>query len=1014
MIPALHVRLLGGFYVAYDGRPVTTLNAARLQSVLAYLILHRQTPQSRRYLAFLFWPDSTEAQAHVNLRNILHRLHHALPEADHVLRVDSQTVQWQPDIPICLDVADFETAIIGADQTEAMRDSAALQAALERAVSLYQGDLLPDCYDDWILPERERWREMMLGALARLIILSESRFDYRTAIHYAQQLLRHDPLQEATYRHLMRLYALSGDRVNALRTYQTCVAVLEQELAVEPSLATLEAYEQLWSNRPPPVSIPENEVLSPSTNLPFQLTSFIGREREIVEVKRLLTGTRLLTLTGPGGGGKTRLALEVANTLLVTATFPDGVWWVELATLSDPALVPQLVATALNIHELPNRTLMETLGDFLRSKHLLLLLDNCEHLAAACAQLAEMLLRTCAHVRILATSRESLGLTGEVSWPVPPLTLPPHSISMASRESELAFEQLKEFEAIHLFVDRANAVIPTFNLTSHNVIAVAQVCCRLDGIPLAIELAAARVKILTVEQLVSRLDDRFNLLGAGSRTALPRHQTLRATIDWSYDLLVGHERLLFHRLSVFSGGFSLEAAETVCADENLESARILELLAHLVDKSLVMVEDQGAQVRYRFLETIRQYAGDKLLISGERERLLNRHFYFFLELAEEAEPNLTGADQVIWLNRLEQDHDNLRTALEWSLTDHDLAANVTQPELFCQATTAEAGLRLAGALWRFWFVHGYLNEGRMWLERVLAGSHLPAGPARSKALNGAGVLAHMQGDYKRAAALHQESLAICQQQGTHQGVAYALHYLGVALQAQGDYAQAAADYADSLAIFRALPDQRGIAITLRDLGEVAANQGNFVQAVAYYEEALSLRRKLADKHGIARVLNNLGAVVHLQGKSERAGTLYEESLILFRELGDTQGIANSLYNLGDLANHQANYRRALELFRESLMLFRQLGDKHGLILCLEGLAKTGGALGDTERAVHLCGAVEVLRSRNGIPRPLARCRQNQHWLTAIQTELSQENFAVMWAFGQAMTLEQALEYALTV
>ncbi len=428
-------------------------------------------------------------------------------------------------------------------------------------------------------------------------------------------------------------------------------------------------------------------------NLPVQLTSFVGREQEIAEVKRLLGTTRLLTLTGAGGVGKSRLAHQVGAELV--EEYPDGVWLVELAALGDSALVPLAAASALGVAEQPGRPPIETVSDFLRPRSLVLVLDNCEHLLDACAVLADSLLRASRRLRVLATSRQALGMGGETAWRVPSLAMPDPARPATA-------EQLVSYEAARLFVERAKSALPTFGVTKDNAAAVAAVCWRLDGIPLAIELAAARVGMLTVRQIEARLDDRYRLLTGGSRTVLPRHQTLRGLVDWSHDLLSEPERVLLRRLSVFAGGWTLEAAEAVCAFGAGEGScdDVLELLSELAAKSLVLADEQNGQMRYRFLETIRQYGAERLRASGEEAVVRDRHLEWFLALAERGEPELRGPDQVRWLDRLEAEHDNLRAALAWS-----------QLESSSERARA-AGLRLAGALSWFWRVHSQFSEGR--------------------------------------------------------------------------------------------------------------------------------------------------------------------------------------------------------------------------------------------------------------------------------------------------------------
>ena len=697
-------------------------------------------------------------------------------------------------------------------------------------------------------------------------------------------------------------------------------------------------------------------------NLPRQLTSFVGRGREMAEVKRLLSTTYLLTLSGSGGCGKTRLALQVAADLL--EEFADGVWLVELAALLDPALVPQAVASALGVREEPlgldeldgapgppssrARPLRARLLDYFQSKQLLLILDNCEHLIDACAQLAETLLRACPNLRILATSREALGIAGETAWRVPSLSLPDRQLPPV--------ESLMEYEALRLFIDRAKSALPTFTVTDQSGPTVIQICQRLDGIPLAIELAAARVKVLSAEQIAARLDDRFRLLTGGSRTALPRQQTLRAAIDWSHNLLSKKERVLFRRLSVFVGGFTLEAAEAVCTGKGVEAAEVLDVLTHLVDKSLVVVDEQPGEARYRLLDTVRQYGRDRLLESKEAPVVRQRHRDWYLGLAERAEPELHGPDQGVWLDRLETEHDNLRAALEWSFGGGE----------------PEAGLRLAQALHYFWLARGYLSEGRRWLEEALSGSSGASTPARANALFAAGLLANFQGDYERAAALAEESLSLS----------------------------------------RALGYKEGIALSLFSLGAGARVEGDLERAIGLFRESLALFRELGDQLRIAFSLRNLGITVGAQGDYEQAATLVEESLALSREMGYKRYAALSLVSLGSLASRRGEYGRATALLEESLVLVRGLRLNLLVGSCLEGLAAVVCAQGQFERAARLYGAAEALREAVGVrlwPDGLAEHNRN---VAAVRTGLGGEAFTSAWAQGRAMTPAQAIAYAL--
>ena len=720
-------------------------------------------------------------------------------------------------------------------------------------------------------------------------------------------------------------------------------------------------------------------------NLPIQLSSFIGRERAIAELKGLLSTTRLLTLTGAGGSGKTRLALQMATNLL--ADFEHGVWWVELAALTDPTLVPQQVASSLGISEQPSRQLMDTLSDALQPKKLLLVLDNCEHLIAACAQLVETLLRSCADLRILTTSREAFTIPGETIWPVPSLGVP-DAYHLPPREG------LVKYEAVHLFIERAVSVLPTFRLTQENASALAQVCRRLDGMPLAIELAAAWVKVLSVEQIAARLDDSYRLLAGGSRTALPRQQTLQATIDWSHHLLSEKERILFRRLSVFMGGFTLEAAEAVCAGNGIEQDEVLDLLSHLIDKSLVAVAERSGEARYRLLETIRQYGQDKLQEFGEAANLRRNHCDWYVGLSERAESEILGARQGSWFDRLEVEHDNLRAALGWSLEQKE----------------AETAARMGAAIWRFWLLRGYMSEGRRWLERALAGfSERTA--VRAKALHAAGVLASHQDDYARAKPLVEESLELWRALGDRQGSAYALHSLGLLAHNGGNYEGAVSFFEESLQLSRELENHYGMTLALSGLGLTVLYLGDYERASVLCEESLALSRERGDPRSIASALTNLGITVLERGDDKRARTLCEESFTMRQQLGDKGGSAHSLAILGRIAMHQSDYERATTCYEESLTLRQETGEKEGIATALEGLAAVAGVGGQPISAARLYGSAEFLRDTLGAPLTPTDRSYYKQTVAAVRAQHDEATFQRAWTEGRAMTLEQAIAAA---
>jgi predicted ATPase/class 3 adenylate cyclase/Flp pilus assembly protein TadD len=744
---------------------------------------------------------------------------------------------------------------------------------------------------------------------------------------------------------------LLSQAVRVLATHDVPAAISLRDLGAHRLRDLREAEHLFQVVHPdlPAVFPPIKSLNARPNNLPIQLTTFIGRDEEIREVRALLARARLLTLTGSGGLGKTRLAIQVAAE--AADSFPDGVWLVELAGLSDPGLVAQAVALPFGLGEQAGRPFLTVLTDYFQPRHVLLVLDNCEHLIDQCAQLADTLLRACPALQILATSRQSLGVAGETTWRVPPLSSPE-----AGAASTL--EHAEAYEAVRLFADRAAAILPHFSLTRDNAPAVAEVCHQLDGIPLAIELAAARLRVLSVEQIRDRLNQRFVLLTGGSRTALPRHQTLRAAIEWSDALLSPPERILFQRLSVFVGGCAADAAEVICAGQGLPTDEILQLLAQLVDKSLLIADRFGIEMRYRMLETIGEFGRERLRESGEESAVRDRHTKFFLALAERAEPNLHGPNQARWLARLETEHDNLRAALDWSMLQG----------------AAETGLRLANALWWFWYVRGYYAEGRAWFDLALSQA-AEATPLRAKALGGAGYLATYQGDYPAAG-----------------------RFLG-----------------ESLALARAREDKPGVAQALKSLGGLAWFRGHFEDATTLFDDSLRLFRELNEHYNVGIVLNNLGTLATLRGEFALARTRLQESLAISRQLGDKQHIALAASNLGVIALREGEYTAARTLFRESLLLDRDLGDKRSICAELEEIGLLAAALKRPRRAARLLAAAEALREAIGAPLTMST-RSHVDYdrrIAEVQSGLPPAEFAAVWNDGRAMGTARAIDYALS-
>jgi predicted ATPase/DNA-binding SARP family transcriptional activator len=1063
-MPHLSLVLLGPFQATLDGQPVTGWKSNKVKALLIYLAVEADRPHPREALAGLLWPDYPNASALKNLRDALSTLRQAIGDRQPALALPRGPGGDPPFLTITRDTIQFNTSSDCSLDLSGLADLTGLEIdRLGQVASACRGSFLGgfSCdsapFEEWLLVKREQIGQQILAALRRLAEHYREGGEYERAITYARKQLELEPWDEGAHQQLMRALAFNGQRSAALAQYETCSRLLAQELGVKPSEEITALYENIRDGRlgretsrqtgQRRISAHDRAVL---TNVPIPLTSFIGRQREMAEIKRLLSplpheagkglgvGPRLLTLTGAGGCGKTRLAIEVSRAFAAASLFKDGVWWVDLARLSDLALVPQAVATVFDLRESPDTPLISLLTNFLRAKELLLVLDNCEHLIDACAQLAEALLSACPKLEILATSRETLSIGGEATLQVTSLSLPDpsHLPPVGS---------LLNYEAVRLFVERAATALPGFAATCDNAPAVVQVCCRLDGIPLAIELAAARVKVLRVEQIAARLDNRFALLTNGSRTALPHHMTLRAAIDWSYDLLAEEERSLFRWLAVFAGGWTLEAAEHVVshlATTHSPRSTTLDLLTALVNKSLVVVEQQDEAARYRMLETIRHYARERLAESGEAELVCARHLDFFLQFVEHVEPELRRAEQKLWLDRIEAEHDNLRAALEWSLG---------QPSP--SRVQAEGGLRLATALGDFWDRHNYWTEGREWLHRALAATEGAEHTApRARAFNHAARIANYMHDLAAArsyiqesrklfqelgdtgglaesllecatlaerendlAAAHiysTESLKLFQNVGDQWGMAGSFHRLGHVVLDQGDIASARSHFSESLRLFQESGDRSNIGLLLHDLGQVAFYKGDYSVAHSLCMESLAAEKELGYKYSIISTLSILGELAQKERNHTQAAAFYEEGLALARELGSAYLIADLLLGLGYVALYEGAHQRAKGLFEESLMLWRERGDKQGIARCLAGIAGAAAAQGKAEQAMRLFGAIEAPLQGADLFSWYVERTDYERNVAAARAQLDEATFDAVWTEGHAMTMERAIEYAL--
>lgn len=738
----------------------------------------------------------------------------------------------------------------------------------------------------------------------------------------------------------------------------------------------------LQSDFPPLMSLDA----SPN-NLPIQPTSFIGRSKEISEVKQFLADGRLLTLTGPGGSGKTRLALQVASEMLKDF---HGVFFVALAPITDPVLVASTIAQTLGIPETAGRSILESLKDYLQSKSLLLLLDNFEQVIAA-APLVSELLAVCSKLKILVTSREALRVGGERVYSVPPLALP----DLTQLPS---LEALSQYAAVNLFVQRAQVVKPDFTITNDSAPAVAEICYRLDGLPLAIELAAARIKLLPPRAMLARLEHRLEFLTGGARDLPARQQTLRNAIAWSYDLLDENEQKLFRRLSVFVGGCTMDAVEAVTKDHRAHVS-LLDQLGSLLDKSLLReVEDWNGEPRFVMLGMLREFGSEQLKASGDGETIRRCHADFFLSLAEQAEASLERAEQIQWMDRMEQEHDNLRAALEWSKSAED---------------AGEICLRLASTLGYFWEVRGHFSEGRERLSGILTmESAQGRTAARTRLLARAAELAYRQSDYAATVAFAEESLEICREIGDTQGAASALIKLGNSATEAGDYAVASEYLEEALTIWQELGNKHGTARALISLGWTALRSGNLHLANGRLEEALALSRELQDTRSIGFELSGLGEVAMRQGDYARATRLLEESLELRRQLGNKWGIGVSLGTLGWVAIWQGDWKRAVTRLGESLEVRREIDDKGGSAWCLERLAEVALAQRNPQKAVHMLSAAAALRISIGSVIDPVDQPEYQNRRAALRAELGEARFEAAWNEGRALSLEQAIAYAL--
>lgn len=999
----LTLLLLGPPEVRHAGRPATFATRKAL-ALLVYLALEGGA-HSREKLTALLWPESDTERARMALRRTLAYLREAIGDADHKhLHVTRGALGLEP-AQAESDVRVLEDAWARLREAPAFQgtDAPALLAQLQQAAARYRGDFLDGfslndapAFDEWAAVQREQWHRRMDLVYERLAELQLAAGDRNGAAETAARWIAHYPLNEAAHRQLMRLHLAAGDRAAALQAYAVCRTLLDTELGAPPAPETeaLAVQARVATPLPPviaggvlasgaPTARPAGVARPPS--LPAPPNALIGREAEVAAVvEALRDGARLLTLFGPPGIGKTRLAIQTAEE--AAPLFGGAICFVALATVSEPTLVAPTILASLGLDD-EHRSPIAHLTESLRGRRLLLVLDNFEQVAGAAGLVSE-LLATAPLVAALVTSRSPLQLYGEHERAVAPLALP----DLARLPVP---EELTGIAAPRLFLERARAVRPDLALTAESAAAIAAICVRLDGLPLAIELAAARVRAFSPQALLERLRDPLAVLVGGPRDRSPRQQTLRGAIAWSDALLTEGERLVFAQAGIFVGGWTLEAAEAVCTPT--PDTPLAESLARLVEASLVtQANPVDNEPRFGMLQAIREYARERQSAYGLAHELGRRHAAYYLGLTEVIEPQLKGPDQSTLLTRLEREHDNLRAALGWALGQGEL----------------ELTLRLCASLWWFWFVRGHLGEGRRWIAAALEldaanGQPEAYGRYRLATLNGGGVLAHDQGDYEPAAQLLEASLALARRLGHTKGVGAALNNLGLVARSRGDYPAAATYYRESLASAQSRGDQWAIAVARSNLGMVAAWQGFHPEAIEHYRESLALRRAMGDTRGIAVLLNSLADSLLYAGDVEGAAAFYAESLTLQRELDDRAGASDALYGLAQVALTRQAWPEAMERLRECLELREALGDRRGVAECLEGGAALAASVGDQLSAAVLLSAAQTLREAVGAPIPPLDQAAHEGLLAEVRAALGDDGFAHAWVTGQTLAHREA-------
>ncbi|GEM82644.1 tetratricopeptide repeat protein [Meiothermus hypogaeus] len=982
--PQLRIGLLGSFRLSLDDQTVSiqALRRKKASDVIKLLALQPGLRLHQDQVLDALWPELDEKSGMNNLhQNLYHARRMLEPGLSKGVRSRFLTLEHEVLVlyagPVEVDYQEFLRL-----QAQARRQGDL--ALYEAAIRLYQGDLLPqDIYEDWTEPQRDEARSLYLSTLLELAQLLEQRGDLAQACRFLEQAIAKEPTTEAAHLALIQIYARTGQQMEAIRQFQALREALVRELGEEPDERTRAVYEQVLQQlpSPPELSLPAGPARAQGW-VPVPLSPLIGREAALEETLQLLSTTRCLTLTGAAGSGKTRLAQELATR--VQGRYTGGVWWVELAAMSEDQMILPAIAQTLGVHA-TSQTPLKGIIERLRGHKTLLILDNCEHLIDGCAEAAIQLLKSLPELHLLATSREPLGIVGEIAWVVAPLEVP-------DPKADLSPENLNRFEAVQFLVERIRQYRSNYRLNIQNAVHIAQICRRLEGLPLALELAATWVGVLSLEQIVARLDNSLRLLTRGQRGGERHHQTLEAALQWSYNLLQEPEKNLFVRLAVCVGSWSLEAAEMLCADQNFEMGELAECHARLVRTSMVLPLEEGSQLRFRMLEPIRQFGLAQLETQGLTEATRKRLLEWYLAEATRIAPKLTGADQAQWYSYLSAEYENLQAVLWWS-----------------QRAEIELGLQLAARLWRFWQVKGHAQEILSWFKEVLPKTSRVSPAILAEAYNAAGIMARTCGQYALSFDYLGQSLAARRDLGDRRGEAIALNNLAVSARDQADYPRVEYYARQSLAIAQEVGDRNLEALGLMNVGVALRGQSQNEAAKAHFRLSLAIFSGLGEKRSVAALHNYLGNLAQEQGYWQEARQLYQQSLELNQELGDFWGLGISTHNLANLWCEQQEYTRAWEMLLQSLTHYRRAGVRHGLNECFETLARIAHKRGRPEQAAWALGVRDELEASIGLAVSSEQRSLREQTVKEVVLIMGHSAFERAYQNGRSTSLEHAYQ-----